>query len=333
MAYDTVIQQGEFTSTGTDVFLPLRSDFDWVKVYNLTKIAASTQWDATTHYWHRGMAYGDSIIEFHGAATQVISQSTSLIGFNGTTFGGIVRIDSTEQTLGAEITITAGTNAASPVYDTANTAGINPGSIVRINSTAHDNINGMDFTVGAVTNNTDITLQGPLSQAPGVAAGAGNWRSVARNVTHYDMFQPRSRVICNITAANPAVVTTLVDHSYAIGDVIKLKVPASCGMVEFDGQTVTVAAITVSTFTTDVNSAAYTAFTYPLAAVGDESQYAQALPLGGAVTPLSNVGQIYLLLETGFTAGEISGSPAGDVNDAIKWIAGKSFAADVERQT
>jgi hypothetical protein len=307
----------------------LRSDFDWVKVYNLTKIAGATQWDATTHYWHRGMDQGDSILEFHGAATQVISQSTSAIGYNGTTFGGIVRIDSTNNVLGAEVAVTAGTNAVSPVYDTANTGTLRPGGIVRINSTDHDNLNGMDFSVSAVTNNTDFTLRGALSQAPGIIAGAGFYRFVAYNAAHYDMFNPASRVICNITQANPAVVTTLVDHNYAIGDVIKMSVPTACAMTEMDGLNVTITAVTANTFTTATDASGFTAFTYPLAAVGGESQYAQALPLGGATTPLSNIGEIYLLLQAGTTAGEIAGSPAGANADVIKWIAGKSFAADV----
>ena len=38
---NTIIQQGMFTSTGSSVTVNLRSDVDWMMVYNTTEAAAS----------------------------------------------------------------------------------------------------------------------------------------------------------------------------------------------------------------------------------------------------------------------------------------------------
>lgn len=326
MAYDTVIQQGYFTSDQTDKIIPLRSDVDWVEVINLTKIAATAQWDGCVWYWQRGMAQDDSVLSFHGAANQIISMSTSAIGYNGATYRGISLINSSEYPLGAEIATTAGTNAVRPLYSTGDTGTLIEGNIVRINSTDHDNINGMDFTVDTITADTSFRLANILSHAPGVIAGTGFWRYVAPSVAVYDMFKPKNRVISEITSASPGVVTTLVDHGYATGDKLKFKVPADCGMVELDGQIITVTRVDAASFSIGVDTTGYTNFTYPLAAVGDESQYAQTLPLGGATTPFQDGKFIGIVLGTSDTAGIAAGSPGGVAGDAIKWRAGKSFA-------
>ena len=251
MAYNTLIQQGYFTSDGTDKIIPLRSDVDWVEVYNLTNIAASTQWDGVRWYWQREMAQDDALVEFHAAASQVLSLSTAAVGFNGATYRGITLIDSTTNfsTPGGAVAITAGTNVTQPVYSTADTGTMVNGSIVRIQNTNHDNLNGLDFSVDTVTADTSFRLANTLATAPGRIAGAnGTYRLLAPNRTVYDMFYPRKRVVSNITQASPGVVTTLVDHGYVTGQKVRMKVPAGCGMTELNDVEVTVTVVTASTF-------------------------------------------------------------------------------------
>jgi len=335
MAYNTLIQQGYFTSDGTDKIIPLRSDVDWVEVHNLTNIAASTQWDSVTWYWQRGMDNDDSILDFHAAATQVISRSTSAIGFNGVVYRGISLIDSTDKTPGAPIAVTAGTNATQPVYSTGNTGTLATGNIVRIESSAHTNLNGKDFSIDTIVANTSFRLANTLSQAPGAIAGAnGYWRYVAPNVTVYNMFNPRKRNIANITAANPGVVTTLVDHGFVTGQMVRMKVPNDSGMSELNDVLVTVTRINASTFSIGVDTSAYTAFDY--LTIGDlllgTNRFAEVIPVG--VDPTNNTslddaqentGFIGIILGTSATAGIAAGSPGGSNGDVIKWRAGKSF--------
>ena len=336
MADNTIIQQGYFTSDGTDKVIPLRSDVDWVEVHNLTNIAAATQWAAVEWYWQRGMTDDDSLLKFHAAATQVISMSTSAIGFNGAVYRGISPIDSTDKTPGASVAVTAGTNATRPVYSTADTGRLVAGSIARVVSTAHTNLNGLDFSVDTVTLDTSFRLANTLATAQGAIAGAaGYWKYIAPNVTVYNMFNPRKRVIANITAANPGVVTTLVDHGYATGQKVRIKVPTVSGMVELDDQLVTVSRINASIFSIGVDTSGYTAFTFPVIA-SVPCRFPQVIPVGVDTEynylfddALENTGFIGIILGTSSAAAIALGSPGGTTGDVIKWRAGKSFKNDI----
>src|ERR1700679_4342326 len=59
MADNTILQQGSFTSAGTAVTLNIRSDLDWMKVYNTTA-ATNNQTTAigVEYYWQRGFPAG-----------------------------------------------------------------------------------------------------------------------------------------------------------------------------------------------------------------------------------------------------------------------------------
>ena len=336
MAYNTVIQQGNFTSDGTDKIIALRSDVDWVEVHNLTNIAASTQWAGVKWYWQREMTDDDSILEFHSTASQIISLSTSAIGYNGAVYRGISLIDSSDQTPGAEVAVTAGTNATQPVFSTATTGRVIAGSIVRIQNTAQENLNGLDFSVDSVTLDTEFRLANTLATAPGVVAGAaGTYRYIAPNVTVYNMFNPKKRIIADISQAAAGIVTTLVDHGYSTGQKVRMNVPAGCGMTELNGQLVTVTNINASTFSIDVATTGYTAFAFPIYTAVPYTP-ASVIPVGvdGAYnTSLDdaqkNTAFIGMILGTSSDAGVALGSPGGTTNDVIKWRAGKSFATDL----
>lgn len=336
MAYRTIIQQGHFTSDGTDKIIPLRSDIDWIEIYNLTNIAASTQWKAVRWHWQREMAADDALVEFHAAASQVLSMSTAATGFNGTVMRGISLIDSANLFTFTD-DITAGTNATQPVYDTGDTSRLVAGAIVRVFGTAQTNVNGLDFTVDTIVADTSFRLANTLEQAPGVAAGAnGTWKYIAPNVTVYNMFHPKKRVISNITQFNPAVVTTLVDHAFTTGQQVRLKVPASSGMIGLDGKLVTVTVINDSTFSIGINTTAYDAFDFLLPAAMPAT-HSQAIPIGhdltvdtGFADAERNTGFLGVILGTSGTAGIASGSPGGTNTDVIKWVAGKSDRTDIE---
>ena len=332
MADNTIIQQGHFTSAGVPVTLNLRSDVDWIETWNMTTAAAGVQWDSVYHYWQREMPFGDHIIHYHAAASQVISSTTGLVGFNGVTNrAGFYPINSTTSYLnpGAPIAITAGTNATQPVYSTATTAPLTAGAIVRIQNTAHTNLNGLDFSVDTIVAATSFRLANTIATAPGLVAGAnGTWRYVAPDVATYNMYYPSKRVIANITQANPAVITTLVDHGFTTGQQIRINLPAVCGMIELNGVLATVTNINASTFSINVDTTTFTAFNFPLPAIVPFTP-AEVVPVG--MTPnlvgtfgdaMTNVGYIGIVLGSG---GAVSGTPTGVTGDVIKWRAGKSF--------
>ena len=337
MAYDTLIQQGEFTSDGTPKILQLRTDVDWVEVHNWTNLIGAVQWAGVKWYWQRGMLQDDAITMYHVAADQTLSMSSCTTGYNGVTYRGISLLDSSLQSIGAAVATTGITAAAPPLATTGATAGLIANqTIVRLmNTLGTTQFGGMDFTIGAIVANTSFELL--HAPTPVASVLAGQYR-----VVEFDpMFYPRSRYITGITAANPAVVTMSVTHDYVVGQKVRLSVPAEYGMVEMDGLDATVTAVAnalggANTITLDVNSAAFTAFAFPLTGVrfsqarvtplGTDTALTIAQGLNLNLSATENQGYIGIKLGTSSTAAIALGSAGGTNGDIIKWRAGKSLA-------
>lgn len=331
----SIIHQGYFTSDGTDRYIPLRSSVDWVKVYNLNNIAGGVQWAGLTWWWQEGIAQDDAITEFHIAANQTVAMSTCAVGYNGATYRGISLFDTSNQSPSANRAVTAGTNATRPVYSAANTTGLSTGSIVRVLNTAHTNLNGLDFSIDTVVASTSFRLANTLATAPGLIAGAaGTYRLVAPNLDAYKLMVPDDRVIANITQAANATVTTLVDHGYAVGSKVRINVPdAANSMTEINGMVATILTIpTSATFTIDIDTTGFTAFTFQLPAdipmtpatcvpVGTRLVYG-ATELGDSARNKATCG---FLLGTSSNVAIALGSAGGSNGDVIKWIAGKTY--------
>lgn len=326
MADNTIIQQGHFTSGGVPQTIVLRSNLDWMETWNMTTSAAGVQWDSTYHYWQREMPFGDHILHYHAAASQAVSVTTGIVGFNGVANRpGFYLIDSSALVPGAAIVVTAGTNATQPVYSTATTIPLQTGAIVRVFGGGHTNLHGLDFSVDTIVAATSFRLANALATAPGVVNGAGTWRYIAPDLATYKLYYPGNRVIANITAANPAVVTTLVDHGYTTGQIVRIKVPAACGMIQMNDLTGTVIALNASTFSINIDATAFTAFNFPLPGAVPFTP-AEVIPLGDSAPTLlgATLNQSYIGIILG-SLGVVSGTPTGVAGDVIKWRAGKSF--------
>ena len=161
-----------------------------------------------------------------------------------------------------------------------------------------------------------------LAKAPGAIAGAaGTFRRIPYNPLYY----PRARVIANITQAAAGVVTTLVDHGYTTGQSIRFTVPADCGMIELDGIQATVTVVNASSFSINVDTTAFTAFTFPLIAAYP-ANFAIAKPVGEDSVVAPNV-LADATLNTGYIGVQLGAgvySPAGAFGNLIYWVAGKS---------
>jgi hypothetical protein len=391
----TIIGQGSFVAAysaanpnpgnatnqaGNSVIIAIPSGVDWLKVYNYTKAGQNGVTGAyfngtgnasigTEFYWQRGMAAGTGMVYYKGAASAVIDQDTLVSG-------GFTLYDPSGQTAGAlpllsaPVATTASTNATRPVVSTANTAGLSVGSVVRLNSTAQTDVNGIDFVVGAVTANTSFTLltsTNALATAPGAIGGAGFYSIVNVN----PLFYPRRRVVVNITRAVNAQVSTAIAHGMTAGQAIRFEIPSVSGMVQLNSNAANnyrvatvVQVIDDYNFTINIDTTAFTAFTWPTIAqqpssfpqfnpVGEDtaaalvSPYAQVPSIGGQQIFNTNTGILAdSTVNTGFL-GMILGSggngnalttpiigPAGSVHftsgdvidavDTLYWVAGKS---------
>ncbi len=318
MAYNTVLQQGSFISTGAAQVLNIRSGVDWIKTYNYTQIAASAHSTGFEFYWQLGMPQGGGL-EYQGNAGGTAINLLVLAA------GGFTLVDSSSNPLGASVVMTAETNAAQVVFSTANTGSLVTGSVVRVtNIPGQHNISGYDFSIDTVVANTSFRMAYALANAPG-AAGTGGFYA---QVNHDPLFYPTWRYVVNITRAAQGVVTTSVAHGYLPGMSIRLNIPAVFGMTQANGLLVNITAVTAGTFTINLDTTGFTAFVFPAQAavpftpatcnpVGEETdQFSNPNLLDDAT---NNTGIIGVSLAAGID------SPAGQAADVIYWVAGKSF--------
>ena len=323
-----IISQGTFTqgSTATTIRIPLVSDVDWMYVYNQTQIAAASASTGYQFYWQRGFAAGTGIEWQGNAGSNAINQLWL-------TSGGFTLIDTTNQQPGTlnngSTGISAISTATPPVATVGSTAGMAAGSVVRLYSTTGaTQFGGLDYTVGY---NTFNSTHFDLSYAPtsASAATAGSFRVIPYN----PIFYPRVRYIASISQATQAVITTTVTHGYQVGQKVNFIIPSVFGMTQLSGIEATIVAVntsnTVNSFTIDVNTSAFTAFAWPatgnqpfspavVVPAGDNTAYAtnnNLVPYTGA---WNNVAYIGIQLAAGVN------SPAGQANDVIYWVAGKS---------
>ena len=337
---NTIIMQGEYqqADVAVDKYIVLRSDVDWMSVVNWTQSVATNADYGCHYYWQYGMADGLGLVYYHPAGDHTLAVNVTAAG------AGFTLMDTTDTAPGAARAITASTNATQPVISAANTDGLQIGSIVRMaNVTGALSLGGWDFEVDTITAGVSFVMRYAMATAPGAAGIAGTYR-----VVPYDpIFYPRWRYIINITAANPAVITTSVRHGYTVGQKIRINLPdANFGMTQINKVEAIVTAVTASTITTNIDASAFTAFAFALPAtlpftmptitpIGIDMSTA----LTGAVDILAdatyNTGYLGMRLHVGNVANPDKGSlsPAGSnatgvagAGDIMKWRAGKSFS-------
>ncbi len=328
--------QGRFTSNGQKVIIPLRSDVDWMWVKNETVSYAAGAGTGAEFYWQRGMAQGRGTIYTKTAVTNALA--VAQIAANA----GFYLIDTTVNVPGPSLALTGITNGNPPVVNTANTASLAAGDIVRIFSTVGaKQLAGLDFTIDSVIPSTSFELQ-YMSPIANANPGAGTFRRIPYN----PYFYPSTRYITNISQATQAIVTMSVDHDYTVGQSVRLIVPTvtsvAYGMTEMDGLEGTIVAVDqpdtngfTNTITLDIDSSGFTAFAFPLTTAPGFTP-AQVVPVGENTAVALDLGANILgdatinqgLIGIQLVAG--ANSPAGSDNDIIYWVAGKSFEVDNE---
>lgn len=289
---------GTFTSDGTARFISLPSGYDTVELVNVTDVGdagATTQVMRAKGYSSlpAGSAYLN--LKTNGAATLAIESMITTAGFTFVSDSGL-------STPGAEVAVTAVTNATPAVVSSASAAVV--GDIVRIyGTTGMLQIAGMDFTVTATNPGVTQTLGFLPAAGFAAAATAGGIRVLSGDSRMY----PKWRFITAITQAASAVVTMSVVHSFTVGQRVRFVVPPEFGMTQINGLTGTITAISTvtNTITVDINSAGFTAFAFPTSAttaagvssaivvpVGEAAEGAYANLLDDASRNTSEVGVI-----------------------------------------
>lgn len=267
----TLIQQGVFTSNGTAKQIDLQGSADFFETRNLTQIA-------TTQATGRGVAFEwDPSLAPGYALMHSKEDASNIITFEQVASGGFSYVES-RPAPEAAVTGTVITNA-DPAVCTATSHGYAVGDRVRITGNATmKQIAGMEFTVTAVADANTFTL-GYLA-ADGFAAAETAF--TVRRIAKYAEVLPEAHFVTAVTQAVNAVVTLSSTHNYKLGDLIYFRVDADFGMVELDGVTAKVTALSTAdnTVTLDLNTTAFTAFAFPLATESPNIIYAIAAPAG-----------------------------------------------------
>jgi hypothetical protein len=174
----------------------------------------------------------------------------------------------------------------------------------------------MDFTIDTIVANTSFNLA--YMGAPGDAApGAGTYRRIAYNA----MYAPRRRLITNVTQATSAVVTLSVTHGYVVGEKIQFVLPVIYGMKELNGLVGEITAIntTTNTITVNIDTSAFTAFTFPRAS-SVPFTFAQTVPSGEIPTLISSATANKAVLGI-----QLGSAVVGSASDVMYWRAYKAF--------
>lgn len=321
--------QGTFTSNGFGVDLVLRSNVDYMWVYNYTQMATTeTPGRVVQAYWQRGMPAGGGIAYVKTNATDVL---------NGTAFatGGFTLFDNTINTPGASVALTSISNATPPRVLVGSTAALSDGQIVRIfNTTGAQQLGGLDFTINVI-DGTHFDLE--FMRAIVAAAGPGSYRVIPYN----PYFYPPTRVISKISKASNAIVTLTVTHAFTVGQVIRFTIPVvtsvAFGMTELNEVQATIIAVgqadadgKTNTITVDVDTTGFTTFAWPLTA-NPAFTPPQVTPVGmnTAASIFYNTNIIsdseVNLGAIGMTIGGGANGPAGSSGDVIYYVAGKSY--------
>lgn len=327
--------QGTFISTGQGIYLPIRSNVDWMYTYNYTQLGMQNADTVVQAYWQRGMPQaGGLAYEKQTGASDVLSVTTFGNGL------GFSLYDNTINTPQPLIALTSISNATPPRVLVGSTAGLTTGDVVRIfSTTGAQQLGSVDFTI-TVIDGTHFDLEYMAGIV--AAAGPGNFRVIP----YSPYFYPPTRVISKISNNLPqAIVTLTVDHNFTIGQVVRFTIPtinaASFGMTQLNNVQATIVAVNqadangiTNTITVDVNTTTFTPFAWPLTA-NPAFTYPQVTPVG-MNTAASIAFNTNIIGDSEVNQGAIgmylgggASSPSGVNGDLIYWVAGKSYQGGV----
>lgn len=331
----TILGQGTFTqgATATAQTLAIPSGTDWLKVYNFTRSAGGAT-GGFQFYWQRGMTtIGTVLINTAGAVTTAQTAANAFVLYDPSI--------QTPGPLNNGSTGVTGFTAANPgVATVGSTTGMSAGNVVIFNSLDNQpQYNGIPFSVGYGTLTGTTFSVDYLNTTGSTPSTAGNFRVIPFN----PLFYPRRRIITTISAAAQAVIRLSVDHQFTVGQKVRINLQGgtnsslwgSYGVM--DGQQVTIVAVNTATgvgnntITVDFNTTGFGTFVFPVAGAVPFTP-PEVVPMGAdtavalaQVPPLSSLEDA--TVNTGFIGMTLAAGanlPAGQANDVIYWVAGKS---------
>lgn len=341
----TILTGGTFTSTGASVKIPLPSSADYFITNNITQMPLAPATPVVIRGEWFGSKFGAGATAANDGLRWKKSANTSVLNLDtfatSTASNGFTYVTTSPLVEAANANAITAISAANPaVVSQTNTYSNN--DVLRIYSTTGDlTVGGMTFQISSVSGSAYTLL--------GLANIAGNGLAAAtagttRRISQFNAVDPEYLYVTNISQATSAVVSTSVDPNnyFSLGMKVKFTVPSSFGMVEINQLTGTITAINgvaatgnigAYNVTVNINSAAFTAFTFPASALSPTTQLFATIAPSGISTqanPVAGTETGYTLLKSSFRTAQftpymlLSGgaqSPAGANADVINWLA------------
>lgn len=258
----------QFTSTGVAKYIKLPYLPDMVEMWNLTALALNTN-----HLVGSAVSWAN---QNAGVAYTQTSNGTANTNAKITS-GGFSFISAGTYTYGPTLTI-SGIVAATGVVTTSTAHNLVVGDAVQIyGTTGMLQIAGTATTVTAVGSTTTFTI----GNIPTAGFAANATAGFCKKILYPDLYKPYGSIITGVTAANPCVVTTSLNHSFVVGQEVFFTIPQTVftgvwGMGGLDSAAVAnttgipqqayVTAVTSNTITLNIDSSGFAAFAYPTSA-------------------------------------------------------------------
>lgn len=298
---------GSYTSDGNarEIALPFRpTKFE---VFNETNFNSTATPGVVKRAWWAqslGSDSGFTVKNTDGAATD----ESSFVSSGAFTF---VDPSALGPTL-VDTAITGVTQANPAVVTMSANHGLASGNLVRlINPTGMLQVSGFVWqatVTGATTFSVPVNASGFAA-----AATAGTVRRVFERE-----YQPDLVYVTNVSQAAQAVVSTSFDHGYSVNETVTLYVPVGWGMTEINGLVGNIVSVTANTFTVNINSAGFTAFSFPTSAfVSAGAGLPHAVPIG---IERSNLLTDAVENQSNFTM-RLGSAVVGASSDVVYWVA------------
>lgn len=273
MAEYSKISEGRFTGTAaTPHFIPLAFVPRMIEIWNKTEYGSS---NATPQVQYAlGFATDDSGTAFTTSnTTGAATLENAIISSGGFTF-----FEGGSPPFGPVVT-GASVARANPTEVNINSHGFVTGDTVWIfGTTGMLQIAGLPYLVTRVNDNQfTINIDSTGFAADATAVSAKLWYPVAIP----NQFEPFYTAISAITRGVTTLITTPVAHAFVVGQEVYFVIPDEWGIVELDGLKGFVTAITATSITVDINSSAFTAFSFPTSAEAAAGvNFPQVIPIG-----------------------------------------------------
>lgn len=286
------IAKGSFTAgasqTSAVINLPFQPDY--VEVWNLTNIGnAGSAGNITRAWWDNnippftpsGKSASQTMVEVYQSSTSVIFDTIYTNGVTGGTApaSGITSFSGgLSQQFGAAQQIASIAKSTSPtVVTTVNNHGYNVGDTVimrglfQSSTTGMPQINGVPFTITAVTSNT-FSIQWNSNGSAYTALSGSPASAYVQKVLYPFLYAPEDNVIAAITPGTTTTIVTTMYHNFEPGQEVAFRIPNAWGTTQLNslpnntipGSPVYGYVVSVTdnwTFVVNINSSAYTAYT------------------------------------------------------------------------